>query len=60
MAKNKNNQTEYRCKDCIHEYDRHEKDYKGDFFLCKCPFHEFSRFLNGYTCEHFKKKTSIK
>lgn len=44
------------CEDCERAYDYHEKDYKGEYFLCKCPFFEFSRFLRHDYCEHFKNK----
>lgn len=44
------------CKDCIYATDYHEKDYKGDFFLCKCKFSKRSRFLVHDGCENFQKR----
>lgn len=55
MAKNKPQQTLF-CRDCSYAYGFHEKNYKGDFFLCKCPYFKSSRFLNKDYCENFKKK----
>lgn len=55
MAKNKTQQTLF-CRDCSYAYGFHEKNYKGDFFLCKCPYFKSSRFLNKDYCENFKKK----
>ena len=44
------------CKDCIHSGNRIEKDVNGEFFMCWCPFHRWSRFLRHDTCEHFELK----
>lgn len=44
------------CQDCDYSYDYHEKDIKGEFFLCKCPFFEFSKFLRLDICNKFKLK----
>ncbi|OUN75122.1 hypothetical protein B5G09_12975 [Alistipes sp. An54] len=47
----------HQCRDCTHSYDWHEKDWKGDLFMCKCPFHtegKYSKFLSDPQCEHFK------
>ena len=47
------------CRDCALAYDYHEMNVKGEFFMCRCPFHKFSRFLNHDTCnDHFKPKTT--
>ena len=55
MAKKvKLSETKYHCRDCKHSYDWHEKDYKGEFFLCRCPFFKYSKFLNKDYCEHFE------
>lgn len=56
MAKKLTSAKGYHCRDCSHAYDYHEVDYKGDFFLCKCPFFQFSKFLNRDYCERFKLK----
>lgn len=55
MAKKKELPTLF-CRDCKHSYDYHEKNYKGEFFLCKCPFFKYSRFLNKDYCNEFKRK----
>lgn len=52
--------TKYHCRDCKHSYDWHEKDYKGEFFLCRCPFFKYSKFLNKDHCEHFELKRNGK
>lgn len=44
------------CQDCAHSYDYHEKNYKGEFFMCKCPFFKVSKFLRSDICEQFKPK----
>lgn len=45
------------CRDCENSYDWHEKSVKGEFFMCRCPHHRFSRFLNHDGCdEHFKPR----
>nr|DAE56043.1 MAG TPA: hypothetical protein [Caudoviricetes sp.] len=54
--KRKTEKQEGCCALCVHSYDWHEKDYKGEFFLCRCPFHKWSKFLYRDWCEHFQKK----
>lgn len=54
--KQQKQQVQYHCEDCIHEYDRHEMGYDGKPFLCRCPFHKYSRFLKSDYCSNFKKK----
>lgn len=49
-------QNEYRCRDCVYATDFHEKNMNGEYFMCKCKFHRWSRFLNLSYCEHFKLK----
>lgn len=45
------------CRDCKFARDFHEKDYKGNFFLCKCDYEEWSQFLNHpHECRFFKDK----
>lgn len=56
MAKKAKSHTDVFCRDCKHAYGFHEKNHKGEFFLCKCPFFHYSRFLNKDYCENFKKK----
>ena len=46
----------YQCRHCGHSYDWHERDWKGEPFLCRCPYYKggrFSRFLTDPQCEHF-------
>lgn len=45
----------YTCRDCVHAYDFHELNYKGEYFMCKCHFHKYSKFLNKSYCDNFKK-----
>lgn len=55
MATKRNQTEKHMCRDCAHAYAPHETDVKGDFFLCKCPFREWSQFLNiEQHCETFK------
>ena len=42
------------CRDCIHATDFHEKDSKGEFFLCRCKFSKRSHFLDRDTCENYQ------
>ena len=56
MAKKVITQSKYHCRDCVHSYDRHEKNLKGEFFMCRCPFFTSSRFLNRDVCDKFNKK----
>lgn len=58
MAKKKQATIEVRhyCRECAHATDFHEKDWKGEYFMCKCKFHKWSKFLNRDYCEHFKMK----
>lgn len=44
------------CRECAHATDFHEKNLNGDFFMCKCEFHKWSKFLNHDCCEHFRIK----
>jgi hypothetical protein len=44
------------CRDCVHAKDFHEKNSKGEFFLCKCQFSHRSRFLDRDTCENYRPK----
>lgn len=56
MAKKIKPAIQYTCKDCIHATDFHEKNWKGEFFLCKCPFFKWSKFLNRDYCNNFKHR----
>ena len=48
---------EHYCRDCANAYDFHEKNVKGVFFMCKCPYYKYSRFLNHDSCtEHYKPR----
>ena len=46
----------YHCRDCKHSYDWHEKNQAGEFFMCRCPFQKWSRFLNRDICDKFELK----
>lgn len=55
----KKEQPKYKCRDCGHSYDWHEKNYKGEPFLCRCPFYKggkFCRFLSDPQCGNFIKR----
>lgn len=57
MAKKKQTSTQnYHCRDCKHAFDFHELNWKGEPFLCKCPFHKDSKFLDKDYCTNFKLK----
>lgn len=46
----------YHCRDCEHSYDWHEKDWKGDLFMCRCKFSQWNKFLNRDVCNKFELK----
>lgn len=52
----KKEEIRHYCRECKHSYDYHELDYKGEPFLCKCPFFQYSKFLNRDCCSKFEKK----
>lgn len=56
MAKKVEQKPTYTCKDCRNARDFHEKNYKGEFFMCKCDYQKRSMFLNRDYCDNFKKK----
>lgn len=56
MAKKIQPQSNYRCRECQHAHDFHDKNLKGEYFMCKCPFQKRSMFLNLDYCEKFDKK----
>lgn len=56
MAKKVKTRPTLFCRDCQHAYDFHDKNYKGDYILCRCPFFKWSKFLNKDYCEKFKNK----
>lgn len=56
MAKKVIPQSKYHCRDCRHSYDWHEKDWKGDVFMCRCKFSQWSKFLNRDICEKFERR----
>lgn len=42
------------CRDCIHSGNRIERNTKGEFFMCWCPFEQWAQFLNDpHQCKHF-------
>ena len=44
------------CRDCDNATDFHEIGADGKPFLCKCPYEEWSQFLDiPKICIHFKK-----
>lgn len=54
MAKKKGKEKD-RCRDCVHSRDYHERNHKGEFFLCLCDYQSRSMFLNLDCCKNFKK-----
>ena len=46
----------HHCRDCQHSYDWHELNYRGEPFMCRCPYHQWSRFLKHDYCDKFKKR----
>lgn len=56
MAKKKQPETQLHCRECKHSFDYHELNYKGEPFLCKCPFHKWSKFLDRDWCKNFEKR----
>lgn len=47
----------YKCKDCKHSYDWHEKNWQGELFMCRCPYYtggKYCKFLKDPQCEHFE------
>lgn len=46
----------YHCRDCRRSYDWHELNYRGEPFMCRCPYHKWSRFLNHDYCDKFVKR----
>lgn len=57
MAKKKQSiEQRHYCRECAHATDFHEKNWNGEYFMCNCKFHKWSRFLNHDCCEHFKMK----
>ena len=55
----KTEQPKFQCRDCGHSYDWHEKNWKGELFMCRCPYHnegKFCKFLSDPQCEHFIKR----
>lgn len=54
--KNRNEEIDGTCIDCVHSFDYHELNYKKEPFLCKCPFFTWDRFLNKDNCNNFKKR----
>jgi hypothetical protein len=46
----------YQCRHCKNSYNWHEKNWKGDFFMCYCDFHKegkFSKLLSDRQCDQF-------
>lgn len=57
MPKNTRKEVKHFCYQCANAYDPHEIGYDGKPFLCKCPFHKWSRFLYRDGCvDNFKPK----
>lgn len=59
MAKKqiKTEDVKYFCRDCVYATDYHDKNHKGEYFMCKCKFQKRSMFLNRDNCNNFKKKS---
>lgn len=50
---------EHSCRECRHSFDWHEKDWRGELFMCRCPHHKdgkFSKFLNDPQCKLFESR----
>ena len=45
-----------KCKNCAHARDFHTKNWKGEFFLCRCDYQSRSMFINIEGCDMFKPK----
>lgn len=58
MKNNKKPPEKVMCKDCAHSHDQHELTvYDSKPFLCRCPFKQWSQFLDiPQFCEHFKRR----
>lgn len=58
MARRKQYKAEARhaCRDCKHSYDWHEKNWRGELFMCRCRIRPYSRFLDDPECEKFELK----
>lgn len=57
MAKKQSQPTvRHYCRECANATDFHERNWKGEFFMCKCKFQKRSMFLNHDCCENFKMK----
>lgn len=56
MSKKKDTEGKHYCRECVHARDFHEKNWKGEWFLCKCDFQHRSMFLNLESCTKFKKR----
>ena len=49
----------HQCRQCRHSYDWHEKNWRGEPFMCRCPYHHegrYTRLLSSPACEHFAMK----
>lgn len=45
------------CRDCAHSSDYHEIGADGNPFLCRCPYEEWSQFLDiPQFCNNFKTR----
>lgn len=61
-TKKKPEAPQYRCRDCAHSYDWHNKTSYGHIIFCRCPydaksqFGKFCKFLSDYQCDHFVKR----
>nr|DAT92790.1 MAG TPA: RUBREDOXIN TRANSPORT, RUBREDOXIN, GUILLARDIA THETA [Caudoviricetes sp.] len=56
MRKQQQEKPKYQCRHCQHSYDWHEKNWRGEFFMCRCKFSEWCKFLSTPQCEHFLKR----
>ena len=51
----------YSCRDCIHSYDWHEKNWRGKLFMCRCPHYKegkFSKLLDDPQCNVFELRNN--
>ena len=57
MAKKVAKEIKYRCRDCKHSFDRHEKSIDtGLPFMCRCPFEKWAKFLSDPACDKFEMR----
>lgn len=49
----------YTCRDCSNSYDWHEKNWRGELFMCRCKHYtegKYCKFLSDKQCANFNKR----